>query len=172
VERKILWGEKASLNSGYTLDFLIESFHEHKCSDVLDKVYGLLGPLLSDKDFGGKIPEVNYAKTPAQLFDDVMIAVKESPRLRSPRALERFPKPYRRLSHFPWKMSLLRTSSSPNYLMAKPSPIIFARAWQRLRGRTNSPSVLLRSSSVPLCPDFLACASILFASGQFTDTLC
>ena len=55
VERKSLWGEKASLNSGYTLDFLIEYFHAHECSDVCDKFYGLLGPLLSDEDFGGNI---------------------------------------------------------------------------------------------------------------------
>jgi hypothetical protein len=43
VERKTLWGENAALNSGYTLGFLIESFHDHECTETCDKVYGPLG---------------------------------------------------------------------------------------------------------------------------------
>jgi len=130
VERRILQGKKASLNSGYTFDFLIEFFHEYECPDVHDKVYKLLGPLLSDEDSRGNILEVNYAKTPAQLFDDVMIAVKESPRLRSPRALERFSKTSQKALAFPPGKCPF---SECRALLAKPSPIIFARAWRRLR---------------------------------------
>ena len=101
VERKALWGENAALNSGYTLDFLIESFHHHECMDVRDKVYGLLGLLSTKGSSGGNALKVNYAATPTQLFEDVIIAVRDSPRLQSPRARERFSKTLRKALALP-----------------------------------------------------------------------
>ncbi|KAK5652813.1 hypothetical protein OQA88_9479 [Cercophora sp. LCS_1] len=72
VEQKILCNENAALNSGYTLDFLIESFHEHGCSD------------------GGGALEVDYAKEPRELYKDVIKVVKTSPRLMGKSNYDRF----------------------------------------------------------------------------------
>jgi hypothetical protein len=151
------------MNSGYTLDFLIESFQERECSDVLDKVYGLLGPLLSDEDFGGKIPEVNCAKTPAQLFDDVLIAVQESPRLRSPRALERFSKPLQKALALP-----LENVPSPNVELSEPSyGETIANHFRKSLAKTK------RENELSLClVEIFSCALMSGFSGVYVYIVC
>ncbi|KAK0652647.1 heterokaryon incompatibility protein-domain-containing protein [Cercophora newfieldiana] len=101
AERKVMWNENSCLNSGYTLDFLIESFHDHECADVRDKVYGLLALVSTDGRSGENIFDVDYAKTPAQLFEEVIAAVRNSPRLRSLRARARFSNTLRKALKLP-----------------------------------------------------------------------
>ncbi|KAK0716116.1 heterokaryon incompatibility protein-domain-containing protein [Lasiosphaeris hirsuta] len=96
LERKVLWQQNTVPRSRYTLDFLIEAFYDQRCADVRDKVYGLLGLLTTDDISGGNVVEVDYAKTPLELYEDVLVAVKDSPRLQSQKALDRFSKTLRK----------------------------------------------------------------------------
>jgi hypothetical protein len=75
----------------YSLDQLIEIYHLQKCSNPRDKVFGLLGLVNSTRGGDGStIVLPDYAKAPKEIYDDVMRAVHESPRLTSSAAKTRF----------------------------------------------------------------------------------
>lgn len=68
VQEKRRWDNRPKIEeNGICLSTLLENFHHLQCSNILDKVYGLLG-LSSDAD---KL-EVDYRKSPQTVYGEVL----------------------------------------------------------------------------------------------------
>ncbi|KAK0618923.1 heterokaryon incompatibility protein-domain-containing protein [Immersiella caudata] len=71
-----------SVGSFYSFYDLFDMFHDRKCVNPYDKIYGLVG-IVTIRGFGTGI-EVDYAKSPEQLCCDVITAVWEDLRRDPP----------------------------------------------------------------------------------------